>query len=127
MMNEIKKSDFFEVGKDGVKKILTPDDKKIDIVEFDDKKLCYVKSGMGYPAIYPMHETHFEPKAEAILMDLDGTSVHSESFWMWVIEQTTERLLGKPDFKKEAEDEPFISGHSVSEHLQYMIDKYAKG
>ena len=126
-MNEILKSDFFEVGKEGVKKIWTPDDKKIDIVEFDDKKLCYVKSGMGYPAIYPMHETHFEPKAEAILMDLDGTSVHSESFWMWVIEQTTGRLLGKPDFKKEAEDEPFISGHSVSEHLQYMIDKYAKG
>ena len=126
-MNEITKSDFFETGKDGVRKILTPDDKKIDIIEFDDKKLCYVKSGMGYPAIYPMHETHFEPKAEAILMDLDGTSVHSESFWMWVIEQTTARLLCKNDFKRESEDEPFISGHSVSEHLQYMIDKYAKG
>jgi len=51
-MIEIKKSDFFEVGTAGVKKILTPADKKIDIVEFDDKKLCYVKSGMGYPAIY---------------------------------------------------------------------------
>ena len=126
-MNEIQKSDLFEVGKDGVKKILTPDDKKIDIVEFDNKKLCYVKSGMGYPAIYPMYETHFEPKAEAILMDLDGTSVHSESFWMWVIEQTTARLLGNKNFKREAEDEPFISGHSVSEHLQYMIDKYAEG
>ena len=123
-MTEIKKSDFFEVGRDGVKKILTPDDKKIDIIEFDDKKLCYVKSGMGYPAIYPMHETHFEKKAEAILMDLDGTSVHSESFWMWVIEQTTARLMGKSDFSREKEDEPFISGHSVSEHLQYMIEKY---
>ncbi len=126
-MNEILKSDFFEVGKDGVNRIYTPDDKKIDIVEFSNKKLCYVKSGMGYPCIYPMHETHFEPKAKAILMDLDGTSVHSESFWMWVIEQTTARLLGKSDFTKENEDEPFISGHSVSEHLQYMIDKYAKG
>lgn len=126
-MTEINNSDFFETGKEGVKKILTPDDKKIDIIEFDDKTLCYVKSGIGYPAIYPMHKTHFEPKAEAILMDLDGTSVHSESFWMWVIEQTTARLLKKPNFKKEAEDEPFISGHSVSEHLQYMIDKYAKG
>lgn len=123
-MTEIKKSDFFEVGRDGVKRILTPDDKKIDIIEFDDKKLCYVKSGMGYPAIYPMHETHFEKKAEAILMDLDGTSVHSESFWMWVIEQTTARLMGKSDFSREKEDEPFISGHSVSEHLQYMIEKY---
>lgn len=126
-MNEIQKSDIFETGKDGVRKILTPDDKKIDIIEFDDKKLCYVKSSLGYPAIYQMHPTHFEPKAEAILMDLDGTSVHSESFWMWVIQETTARLLGKSDFKTEPEDEPFISGHSVSEHLQYMIDKYAKG
>ena len=126
-MTEIQKSDFFETGKDGVKRILTPDDKKIDIVEFDDKRLCYVKSALGYPAIYPMHETHFEPKAEAILMDLDGTSVHSEAFWMWVIQETTARLLGRSDFKNEPEDEPYISGHSVSEHLQYMIDKYAKG
>ena len=126
-MNEILRNEFFETGKDGVRKILTPDDKKIDIIEFDDKKLWYVKSGMGYPAIYPMYETHFEPKAEAILMDLDGTSVHSESFWMWVIERTTARLLGNDNFKRETEDEPFISGHSVSEHLQYMIDKYAKG
>ena len=102
-MIEIQKSDLFETGKDGVRRILTPDDKKIDIIEYDDKTLCYVKSGMGYPAIYPMYETKFEPKAEAILMDLDGTSVHSESFWMWVIEQTTARLLGNPNFKKEAE------------------------
>lgn len=126
-MIEITKSDYFEAGKDGVKKILTPEDKKIDIVEFEDKKLCYVKSGMGYPAIYPLNETRFEPKAEAILMDLDGTSVHSEEFWMWVIEQSTARVLGNSNFKREKEDEPFISGHSVSEHLQYMIDKYAKG
>mgnify|MGYP002626818060 CR=1 FL=1 len=126
-MIELTKSDFFEKGKDGVKRILTPDDKKIDVIEFEDKKLCYVKSALGYPAIYPMHETHFEPKAEAILMDLDGTSVHSEAFWMWVIQETTARLLGKSDFKTEPEDEPYISGHSVSEHLQYMIDKYAQG
>ena len=126
-MNEITQNEFFETGRDGVRKILTPDDKKIDIVEFDDKKLCVVKSGMGYPAIYPMHETHFEPKAEAILMDLDGTSVHSESFWMWVIERTTARLLGDDNFRAEPEDEPFISGNSMSEHLLYMIDKYAKG
>ena len=126
-MIELKKTEFFETGKDGVKKILTPDDRKIDIIEFDDKTLCYVKSELGYPAIYPLRETSFEPKAEAILMDLDGTSVHSEEFWMWVIEKTTARLLGKTSFTKEEEDIPFISGHSVSEHLQYMIDKYAKG
>ena len=126
-MIEVPQNDFFKEGKDGVKRILNPDDKKIDIIEFEDKRLCYVKSALGYPAIYPMHETHFEPKAEAILMDLDGTSVHSEEFWMWVIQETTARLLGKPGFRTEPEDQPFISGHSVSEHLQYMIDKYAKG
>ncbi|MBQ6018775.1 MAG: HAD hydrolase-like protein [Clostridia bacterium] len=126
-MQKIQKSEFFETGKDGVKAILTPDDKKIDVIEFEDKTLCCVKSGLGYPAIYPLRETRFEPKAEAILMDLDGTSVHSESFWMWVIEQTTARMLGDSGFRREAEDEPFISGHSVSEHLQYMLDKYVPG
>ena len=126
-MREIRKNEFFEAGKDGVLSLLTPDDRKIDLVKFADKTLCCVKSGLGYPAIYPLRETRFEPKAEAILMDLDGTSVHSESFWMWVIEQTTARLLGKSDFRREEEDEPFISGHSVSEHLQYMIDKYVPG
>lgn len=126
-MRKIEKSEFFEAGKDGVTAIYTPADKKIDIVEFADKRLCCVKSGLGYPAIYPLRDTRFEPRAEAILMDLDGTSVHSEQFWMWVIEQTAARLMGKPDFKREAEDEPFISGHSVSEHLQYMIDKYVPG
>lgn len=119
---------MFTVGVNGVKEILTPKDKKIDIIKYDNQTdLCYVKSGMGYPAIYPMYETHFEPKAEAVLMDLDGTSVHSEEFWMWVIEQTTARLMKNSNFKREAEDEPFISGHSVSEHLQYMIDKYVPG
>ncbi len=126
-MNEIQKSEFFETGKGGVKKIVTPDDKKIDIIEFEDKKLCHVKNVLGYPAIYPMHETHFEPKAEAILMDLDGTSVHSETFWMWIIEKTIARLLNNPGFKKEDVDDPFISGHSILDHLQYMINKYAKG
>ena len=28
------------------------------------------------------------------------------------------------NFKIEKEDESFISGHSVSEHLEYMINKY---
>ena len=118
---------MFHTGKDGVKRIITPKDNKIEIIEYDDKKLCYVKSGMGYPAIYPMHGVSFEPRAEAVLMDLDGTSVHSESFWMWIIERTAARLLHNEKFAIEKADEPFISGHSVSEHLQYMIDKYAKG
>ena len=69
---------------------------------------------MGYPAIYPLPEARFEGPAEAVLMDLDGTSVHSEEFWIWIIEQTTARLLGNPKFPLEEADEPHVSGHSVS-------------
>ena len=126
-MIDLQKNELFEVGMDGVKRISTPADRKVDFVRFADKTLCYVKSATGYPAVYPVCETSFEPRAEAILMDLDGTSVRSESFWMWIIERTTARLLGDESFRREPEDDPFIAGNSTSEHLQYMIDKYVKG
>ncbi|MBZ9686025.1 HAD family phosphatase [Clostridium estertheticum] len=115
---------IFKVGEGGVKRILTPTDKKVEFIVYSDKTLSYIKSAMGYPAIYPVKEVSFEGPAEAVLMDLDGTSVHSEAFWMWIIEQTIARLMGKPKFKLQTVDEPFVSGHSVSEHLQYCIDTY---
>ena len=117
----------WRVGRDGVRRILTPLDRKVEFIVFDDKTLAYVKSAMGYPAIYPLGEARFEPPAEAVLMDLDGTSVRSEPFWVWVIEQTIARLLGNPRFALEPADEPHVSGHSVSEHLQYCIAKYCPG
>jgi len=115
---------MWKVGKDGVVGILTPLDRKVEFIVFEDKTLAYIKSAMGYPAIYPLPEATFEGPAEAVLMDLDGTSVHSEAFWMWVIEQTTARLRGDKNFRLATEDEPHVSGHSVSEHLQYCIAKY---
>ncbi len=57
-------------------------------------------------------------------MDLDGTSVRSEGFWVWIIQMTTASLLDDPRFELQDQDLPFVSGHSVSEHLQYCIDKY---
>ena len=131
------KNDFIEIetggdglwhtGKDGVRLILAPLDKKVEFIAFADKTLVYVKSAMGHPAIYPLEDAEFKAPAEAVLMDLDGTSVHSEAFWIWVIEQTTARLLGNPKFTLEPADEPHVSGHSVSEHLQYCIKKYCPG
>lgn len=118
---------MWQVGHEGVRRILTPLDKKIEIIVFKDKALVYVKSSMGSPAVYPLQEAVFEGPAQAVLMDLDGTSVHSEAFWMWIIEQTTARLLGNPGFTLESADEPHVSGHSVSEHLKYCIDKYCPG
>lgn len=115
---------IYQKGKDGVYAIVTPRDRKVEFIVYADKTLALVKSAMGYPAIYPVPETRFEAPAEAVLMDLDGTSVHSEHFWIWTIQQTTSRLLGDPGFELEPEDEPHVSGHSVSEHLQYCIRKY---
>ena len=118
---------MFLAGRDGVKTILTPADNKSDFVVYDDKTLVYVKSQLGYPAIYELRDPVFETPAEAVLMDLDGTSVHSERFWIWIIEQTTASLLDEPSFELEDADLPFVSGHSVSEHLEYCIRKYCPG
>ena len=118
---------MFHVGARGVEHILTPLDRKVEFIVYPDRTLCYVKSAMGYPALYPLEAASFEGPAEAVLMDLDGTSVHSEQFWIWVIEQTTARLLKNPKFQLDEADIPHVSGHSVSEHLQHCIHKYAPG
>jgi len=115
----------FEVGKQGVVAVETPADRKVEFVAFEDeRKMAYVKSTMGYPAYYPVHDVKIEKPLQAVLMDLDGTTVHSEHFWIWIIEKTTASLLSDPKFKLEACDEPHVSGHSVSEHLQYCVNKY---
>jgi len=120
----VSEGGLFKVGEDGVKEILGTRDDKTEFAVYENKSLCYVKSLMGYPAIYPMTEPAFEGPAKALLMDLDGTSVKSEQFWMWIIEKTMQRLVKDENFHLRDEDEPFISGHSVSEHLQYCIGKY---
>jgi hypothetical protein len=115
---------LFTTGLDGVNTIYTTLDKKVEFVVFSDKVLCIVKSEMKYPAIYQMQPVSFEPNAHAVLMDLDGTSVRSEHFWMWIIEQTIAKLIDNNKFTLQPEDESHVSGHSVSEHLQYCINKY---
>ena len=85
---------MFFSGKEGVRQILTPRDNKSEFIVYDDKTLVFVKSQMGYPALYELKESAFEGPAEAVLMDLDGTSVKSEGFWIWIIQQVTANLLG---------------------------------
>ncbi|MGO5442516.1 HAD family hydrolase [Faecalimonas sp. LCP19S3_D12] len=114
----------FISGREGVEAVYTPLDKKTEFVSFADKTMCYIKSAMGYPAWYKVPEVLYEGPATAILMDLDGTSVKSETFWMWIIEQTIAKLSKNSKFELATEDEPHVSGHSVSEHLQYCINKY---
>lgn len=114
----------FVTGQNGVKSIMATGDRKVEFIAFADHTLAYVKSAMGYPAYYPVYPVEIRKPVKAVLMDLDGTSVHSESFWIWIIEKTTASMLGDPAFKLEAADLPFVSGHSVSEHLQHCIRKY---
>ena len=114
----------FIVGQNGVREIFSTADDKVDFICYNNCTYAYVKSRMGYPAVYPLEPVRIERPIKAVLMDLDGTSVRSETFWMWVIEQTMTQLRGDPDFRLRPEDEPFVSGHSVSEHLQYCINRY---
>lgn len=117
----------FQVGRDGVLSIEATADRKVEIINFADRSLAWVRSALGYPAYYPVHPVELSKPVRAVLMDLDGTSVRSEQFWIWIIEQTTASLLGDSGFRLDRADLPFVSGHSVSEHLQYCIDKYCPG
>jgi len=114
----------FVIGQNGVKAIAATGDGKVEFICFGDQSLALVNSGMGYPAYYPVHQVEMQKPIKAVLMDLDGTSVRSEKFWIWIIEKSTASLLGNPKFKLEEADIPFISGHSVSEHLTHCIRKY---
>lgn len=115
---------LWRLGVDGVRRILTPLDRKTEWIVFEDKTLVYIKSAFGYPAIYKLSEVSFTGPARAVLMDLDGTTVRSEEFWIRMIELTIAQLMKNRHFELETSDEPYISGHSVSEHLQYCIGKY---
>lgn len=118
---------LFQPGINGVRSVLGTRDGKVEFIEFPDRTLAYVKSALGYPAYYPVHPVRMARPVKAVLMDLDGTTVHSEGFWMAMIEFTVASMLGDDGFRLADEDLPYVAGHSVSEHLQYCIDKYCPG
>ena len=117
----------FKKGEDGVQNILFTPDKKVELIGFKNKTLAYVPSAMKYDAYYPVHSVKMEKPLKAVLMDLDGTSVKSEEFWIWIIERSIASLLNNPKFELEEADLPYVSGHSVTEHLMHCIDKYCPG
>lgn len=121
---ELCSDGYFKTGKDGVKAVYATGDGKVEFICFEDRTLAYVLSAVGFPAYYPVKKTELKKPIKAILMDLDGTSVKSEEFWIWIIQQTTASLLGDKNFRLDESDLPYVSGHSVTEHLKYCIDKY---
>ncbi len=114
---------LFHAGRGGVRAVGRTRDQKLEWIGLETRTLARVDSSMGYPAYYPVPALQ-DGKVKAVLMDLDGTTVHSEAFWIWMIQLTLASLMDRPDFEVEDADVPHISGHSVSEHLQYGIWKY---
>ena len=91
----------FSVGKNGVVDILATGDQKVEFVSFGDKSLACVKSAIAYPVYYPVLPVNLERPVETVLMDLDGTTVRSEEFWIWIIQMSVASLLGNPKFELE--------------------------
>ena len=117
----------FRAGADGVVSITATGDRKVEFVAFARHALALVRSELGYPAYYPVHPVSLERPVQAVLMDLDGTSVRSERFWIGIIRLSIASLMKDPGFELEPADLPFVSGHSVSEHLSHCIAKYCPG
>ncbi len=114
------------VGEDGVTAIAVTRDRKVTLLCHQQHTLAYLPSNVGIPAYYPLKPAPLPAKVRAVLMDLDGTSVHSESFWIYIIERVTARLLDDRNFHFSEGDLPFVSGFSVSEHLDYCLRTYCR-
>ena len=100
--------------------------KKLGNVEFLEKdgKMYGRVTGSGVVADYEVKPVSLPSSIEAILMDLDGTTVTSEEFWIYIIERTMQLLVEDDTFKLAEEDIPFVSGFTTADHLQYCINKY---
>lgn len=99
---------------------------KLNGIDFIDSKvgtLLGIHHG-GVECYYPWTEGKTPSNVKYVLMDLDGTSVKSEEFWVYVIEKTTATLLRDPSFRLAKEDAPFVQGFSTVEHLSYCQKKY---
>ena len=71
----------FAIGSQGVERIASTGDGKVEFVGWREHTLAHVRSEMGYPAYYPVEPVEVSSSLKAVLMDLDGTTIRSEEFW----------------------------------------------
>ncbi len=116
-------SGIFRLGENTVKEIRSTKDGKISFIDIGDKTLCSIESASGQSAVYPLNAVDFQPPAEYIVMDLDGTSIISEEFWIGIVQKTTSALVGREIVFTEC-DIPYVSGYTTAEHLDYALRKY---
>jgi hypothetical protein len=132
MNNEFKYTEFttinqtndhvFTIQDSFVNRILQSLDRKVQIVECENGKvLMGVVTRDLFMAYYPIQPVEIEYPIKAVLMDLDGTTLYSENFWMYVIQETIRSISHNEYFCFSDVDIPFVSGHSVSEHLNTWV------
>ena len=85
----------------------------------------------GKSSLFPsfaLPTTHLGKPLKAVLLDLDGTCVKSEHFWIMTILETVNTMRDSAGLERipafRPEELPYISGRSVPEHLHYCIDHY---
>lgn len=102
---------------------------KVGSVSFEERSggLFGKVQTCGVTAEYEIREVELKTPAEAILMDLDGTTLTSEEFWVYIIEQTMRELTGNCKFSFCESDIPFVSGYTTLDHLNYAVNKYYPG
>ena len=113
----------FSVGENTIKAIRSTADGKISFIDIGEKTLCSIESCCGQTALYPLETVALSPPVEYIVMDLDGTSIISEEFWISVIRKTASQLIGR-EIIFTPQDIPFVSGYTTAEHLDYALRRY---
>lgn len=103
--------------------------KKIGNAEFIEKdgEIYGRIKNYGIVTDYKITPAEFKKPAEAVMTDLDGTTLQSEEFWVYIIETTVKKLLGDEKFSLTDDDIPYVSGFTTVDHLRYCIGKYAEG
>src|SRR3989338_10927279 len=61
-------------------------DRKVYFIADEDHTEAYIPSSRGPAATYPLLPVIIKKPIAAVMMDLDGSSLNSEGFWVWMIE-----------------------------------------
>lgn len=118
-------SDGLFQAKGEIDRILRTKDEKAEFIYFKEGRvLVGILSNFCSPSYYELIPSRIQKTVKAVLMDLDGTTVLSEKFWIEMIRLTVSKALENTSFQFQDRDLPFISGNSVSEHLAYCKEKY---
>ena len=64
----------------------------VEFFDWKGKPYCTINQ-CGIEATYPFEKPKTEVPIQAVLMDLDGTTVISEEFWIYLIEKTIKKNL----------------------------------